>query len=462
MARRRRRRTTREAQRPPVTEAPWFRPVVEATLLLLAYLVLAWLSPPTPLVMVVDLLGFVVVFFLSMALVSQFILPVTTGEERTQAFNRFAAYVSGRHGPIVFVRDGELIASESDIKREGLGVVLADAASGVVIEKTGKFSRAVGPGITFLASKESIKTTIDLRTQMRKVDVPALTRSGIEIKAGLTIIFALDTTSLGTGDLHTEELSPLLMTGHMKAAYRFDPESARRAAYGKVVSKDKILDWTELPAIVAVEAFRDRIARLDIDQIFVPFEEPRPSTTLGSLQRDITREVQANRLLTDRGVKVYNVSIGMLELPSAVDKQLLDTWKAHWQRDAKRTEYEGDVAAEQVMEKARAEAQREFVDGMNGILRNVYNGHGGDARQVNARVAQRLVEELNRAASDPLVRRMLPADVVRDMQPLREWSGLPPDDPATPPQQPATDPPPPTAPSAGPPPAAPDEPEAGP
>ena len=78
-----------------------------------------------------------VVFFGSLAVVSQFVLPVQTRQERRRVFGRLLLHIRGKHGPAVFVKDGKLVGSHQELenKRKGPGVALIDSASAIALEK---------------------------------------------------------------------------------------------------------------------------------------------------------------------------------------------------------------------------------------------------------------------------------------------------------------------------------------
>jgi hypothetical protein len=70
--------------------------------------------PPAPqeflrafVIMVINVFAFVTFFFLSLLLVSQFVLPVLSSEERSKVFNRLLLYFTGGHGPAIFVKEGQ-------------------------------------------------------------------------------------------------------------------------------------------------------------------------------------------------------------------------------------------------------------------------------------------------------------------------------------------------------------------
>lgn len=166
-------------------------------------------------------------------LVSQFVLPVTSATDRRKVLDRLSLYLQGRHGPAVFIREGEEIANPEELRSSRRGVAFVDLTSAIVLERqpvvTGvsgyvrpdrarriirrknkvvaqsKLSassvssiperpqaRAVGPGIVFTERGEKIKGVVSLRRQFRTQPfIKATTRDGFEVFAHIITIYTL-------------------------------------------------------------------------------------------------------------------------------------------------------------------------------------------------------------------------------------------------------------------------------
>ncbi|MBI4768894.1 MAG: hypothetical protein HY784_00405 [Chloroflexi bacterium] len=419
---------------------PWFRVAAPVVGVLLIYALLHYHQPEETLVgWVVDGTAFVVLLAGGLALISQFVLPVRSLRERLAAVERMALYVIGAHGPIVFVQDGKLVADAEEIKRSGAGVVLIDGASGAVLERNGKFSRAVGPGVTFTEPGEKIVAVLDLRKQVRAQATQALTRDGITLSANVTAIFSLDPGDQSGAESReggggrrvgaTRRVAPT----RRKPAYPFDPQAAFRAVYGGVVGDREVLPWTELPAIVAAESFRDQVQRLHLDDLFAGpgsaaaragEQYTEGANPLAALRGRLTEAVRAAPVLAERGIRVASVSFSPPELPEEVKKQRFATWQARWQKEISTTLSRGDVEVEQIKERARAEALAEMYQKVNEGIRELFANDSEDTRR---EIAQRMIEQLNRVASDPVVGLLMPDDLVNKLRSMRVWTGLPPE-----------------------------------
>lgn len=182
-------------------------------------LILAWNS-----------LLFIGSFIIILLLVSQYTLPLQNDQQRKRVFDRLFSFLTGQHGPAVFIKEGEEIAKESELLSAKPGVAFIDLTSALALEKQsppkatptatristaefestspfspshifessrrksrkGDFVRIAGPGITFTEAGEKIRGVIDLRPQIRfRRSVHAYTRDGIEIETSITTIFTI-------------------------------------------------------------------------------------------------------------------------------------------------------------------------------------------------------------------------------------------------------------------------------
>ncbi len=404
----------------PFYQRQWFKFGVPLVVVLIAYAVLQYLFPQTLAGWVVDTIALLMLYVGTLALASQYILPVRTLRERREAYNRMMAYVSGGHGPILFVSEGQLIGDPKELLRLGAGVVLVDGSSAVVLERGRRFSRAEGPGIVFTQYGERLAAAFDLRKQSRSHDTAALTKDGIELKTSVSVTFALD-----TGDQVSPRESPderdFFQTTRITPEFPFNPESAFNAYYGYAVTeKQEMLKWTDLPVVVATEFFRDQVSKLTLDDLFMPAEPL--SSPISALQTRLTDQVQKAQMLRERGIKVYSVSVGNLELSEEVMRLRVRAWAAHWQKEAIETLSNAEVEAERIKERARAEAQAEMLGSFREYLAQTFTG---DGEQSKREIAQKFVHALNRVASDPVTRMLISGDTMRQLANLRYWVGVP-------------------------------------
>lgn len=270
---------------------------------------------------------------------AQFSLPVRRMPERFLAFTRLVLHAINRHGPAIFVEDGEIrnhtpldeIPGDEDaeptleeerslvqpqLSRNPLpGVVILDAASSTMLRTPVEYTRPAGPGIVFTRKFEYPDGTADLHLQLRiigpgeyedpfasveedegesiamkssqqaiqqrRLETRGISRDGIEVVPHITVLFRLKQPE-----------------GWQEEDYGYDPESTRLAIIGRTIrisgqfnreggEGEEHIDWRHLPAILAAEIWRDCIGRFTLQQLF-PTNTPEPGadpTGLPLIQR---------------------------------------------------------------------------------------------------------------------------------------------------------------------------------
>ena len=187
-----------------------------------------------------DLILFFFVLFLWVACAGQFVLPVKTMYERSEATRRLFAYGLGGLGSGAVIREGGTLSGsvvkdspgEEDARRPGPGVILVDSSSAVVLERRRRpylllsylvlrplhyiiglvlgepapaaDLRVVGPGLVFTQFRsfpgypkfdERIRYVADLRRQIRlRLSVQGYTRDAIEVTTNVYNLFSISDT----------------------------------------------------------------------------------------------------------------------------------------------------------------------------------------------------------------------------------------------------------------------------
>lgn len=337
----------------PFYRKPWFGTFAGVVLFSLVY---AWASHSSllaqpALTLLLDALIFVISVVAAIALASQFVLPVRTANERWQALSRLVSFILGQHGPIGNVENGRLGTVHGE-DRAGAGVLFVDPASAAVLRTPTRFTRAVGPGLTFTAPGERVAEAIDVRRQVRSLQgqrpgpgdpvdaasAMAMTRDGIPISADLSVVFMLDPGhNLPPREGRSAQLPP----------YEVNLQAAERAAYGHAYGEGdhEDLPWTELPLRLVVDLWREEVKRHRLDELVDDSSSsPSPVQRLqDSLQARLvpaassaadrpaapqpTREQQ---VLAARGIRVLSVSLGNLYLTERVQEQRMGRWREAW------------------------------------------------------------------------------------------------------------------------------------
>lgn len=307
---------------------------------------------------------------------SQFLVPLRNLNERRQIFQRLRLYISGQHGPAIFISNGKAIQRKGEVRQEGAGLILLDTASGAVLRRSDRFTRAVGPGVVFTANNEYLEgnaAVVDLRPQKQTIgpsltldgqQVPvtdgdpaklemynrermqtrALTRDGIEIIPVITVYFKIDADPAEGG-----------------SEFGFNPDAIERAIIGRNIdanlptdTPDRIHDWRWLPAYIAADVWKENISKFTLDELFttLPNRVPALLTVYENMEARLTQPAahvldafgrptaeqipcDEFRLLHERGIRVQRVEIRSLEMPGGVEKHLVQRWKASWLNQAR-------------------------------------------------------------------------------------------------------------------------------
>jgi hypothetical protein len=375
-------------------------------------------DPPTNIFSYVfDLAGFVALYLGGLVIMSQFVLPVQTRGDRRQVLEHFLAYGLGVRSPIVFVKDGRLVARKEELKLEGHGVALIDPSSALVLQRESApagepLARAVGPGVAFIRDGERIVAPLDLRKQSRTLPVKALTKDGIEVNATVSVTFglSLDPPRSSGEDAPTQAT----LTARNRPARLFDAERAFRAVYGTALGEKQPVPWTDLPAQVAGEVFRNLIAECTLDSLFQPTLAEADVFPFSDFQAKLGQQVKNAPVLRDRGLIVFSAGVSAPKPPREVLNQRVKLWQARWQRAALQRLAAVDSEIVKTLGHWRARAQDQILKDLGSTL-----AQNPDAsRQALMLIMAR---NLQNAARDPATRRLLTQDQLGTLEALEAW-----------------------------------------
>jgi hypothetical protein len=241
-----------------------------------------------------------------MAFFSQFVLPVQTFSDRQKIFSRLLTRLSGGHGPALFIENGIIKEHSGERLKRGPGVVWLDSASAAVTRTPVAIRQTMGPGVYFIASREYIAGTIDLHIQSqslgpkesdhpfdekgefqsweeynqvqdRRKQVSALTRDGIEVIPRISVSFRVDTGFPKEGQPGSRFGYRKGITKKAREQEEKDKEAIRRAILGEGInpmaepdSPRRRVAWNQLPAVLAVDIWREYAAKFTLDELFQP------------------------------------------------------------------------------------------------------------------------------------------------------------------------------------------------
>ncbi len=307
---------------------------------------------------------------------AQYVLPLNTLPERSAAFSRLVRYVMRSHGPAIRVENGKVIQSLGEGRRSGPGVILLDTASAAMLRTKTTFVGAIGPGVVFTEKGQFLhKETIDLHTQVgpvvplgpweredpfapwnkrneddkayqarqtRRKETSGLTRDGVEV---VPRIFAVVKT--------------ISLPGAGGTRFGFNPESVRLAITreGIVPNGLRNVPWYEIPAYLAVDVWREYLAKFKLNELFAALDEgflgaetgfeliqemvnmrltEAEVPNLNNYGRFIGGSIGSREfsILQEMGIQVQKVSISGLRFPRTIESQLVQQWLSTWLESA--------------------------------------------------------------------------------------------------------------------------------
>ena len=356
-------------------------------------------------------------------LVSQFVLPVYTPDERLQAMDHFLHYTSGLPGPAIFVKDGQLVASPAEKERRvvGEGVVLVDSASAAVLRTDTHLTRASGPGVVFTRKYEYPAETLDLRKQQRRgVDnFKALTQDGIEVSVDISVTFMLESGERQPfHNLDEPNVPPFALS----------EEQALKAAYGKTYRDKSLGEWAELPPLVAADVWRELLIQRDFESLFSASDSSM--TLLDGLQYQIKSRLMGTtsgepsreyRVLAERGIRVLDVSLSNLSLSLDVQKRRLERWKEDWKSQVGELPEEKDRTIKDWKRKGEAEAKVEILTRLTWPVREPLQ-QGKRPRIGKLHMVQSLAEGTRQLFHDPAFQNQPNIDLQKVIEDLELWA----------------------------------------
>ncbi len=350
-----------------------------------------------------DLFLFFITFVGAMFFFAQFTLPLKHTRERLHAAFRLFLYLFDKHGMAIFINDGKIVRGEGEMEKSGFGVMLLDTASAAVLRTNKKLTRAVGPGVAFLGAKEKVGGLVDLhrqrqffgpnptddpfekkvvgeetaedlaKRQNRRWETSALTRDGVEVVPNVFVLFHLERLPKPTeenkqpANFFENIVQRYSKREEVKSGFEYNEDAVRRAITHNTIdpgesqtSEQRQKDWHQLPALLAVEIWREHLRKYTFDELFTftslnPADRNRKTAfeIIGAVIRERmtqnTVEVIDNfgrptgisslspefKLLKERGIAVIAVLITGPRFEKHVDTKLFEQWRANWLDRAK-------------------------------------------------------------------------------------------------------------------------------
>lgn len=292
----------------------------------------------------------------------------------------------------ILVQNGEILKGDewSAWMAKSLGgplLLIVFDGSALYIERGNRFSRVVGPGISFLERHETIKYAVDLRTKSNTGSFDVWTKDGIFINLTVQIEYRI-------GD--PKKANP-------KLVYPYDPVAVKKAIErhalrwpdptkdpGEFTWEDAV--WGQVTGI-----FPGYIGSRYLDDLLIA---DRHGGQI--LSPEATAEIFSalNNATIAFGVYVIDFQILTIKLPQKVEDHYIKYWES--ERQSLATLMNGKAKAFNIRarEKVRADAQHDLILAIANGLRKSENEEG----RFTEALLLSLSEILDHGLSDPYMR----------------------------------------------------------
>jgi regulator of protease activity HflC (stomatin/prohibitin superfamily) len=390
----------------PLYQRPWMRTLAAAVSCLIVYVLIYAAALPAAGITLgfVDGLLFMAAMLALMSMVSQFALPINGRRHRLAALSHLLNYLTGSWGPVIFLRHGQPERPASASGGAGPGVLVADNASAAVFRSDVRFTRAVGPGVSFLMPGEQLAQSLDLRLQVRRLSARAgavaapegqgqlttlaLTADGIPVAVDLAVTFILDSGRASPPRLgRTAGLPP----------FEFNPSAAERAVYAQTVAGEEAgPSWTDLPLRLAVDLWRQTVKTYPLDRLLEtsPLAPPALELIRHEICQRLVLPTAASHqelrgpngaghefeLLLMRGIRVLDLDLQGLLLPTEVRQQQIERWRDRWASEADLAQ--ASLAGPQASDAGKSKARAAVAAGVSRTLgEHLRSGQRPDLRE---------------------------------------------------------------------------------
>lgn len=283
----------------------------------------------------------------------------------------------------------------------GPGILIVQEGHAVILEVSGKVSRVVGRGITWLKPFERISMVVPLSGRAEKMTVEQVaTKDKVLIEEFDLLVFH----KVDPGPEEERVTDGLFSYNEQKLL--------------KVVWSPGGSDWAGAVRSISENALRDVVGRYDLEEM-LPMSDKFREDFKRTLTQAINRTAQPAL-----AVQITGVDIGKIRVPEEAQRRLLDKWLADWgirvahsEREAMIRKGEAEAVILKVKEVAWAQAQKQIIEEITAGFRSV---GVTDGIQVPYVIALRSLETLEKMAADPATKILLPTDMMNQLQGLRQ------------------------------------------
>ncbi len=256
---------------------------------------------------------------------AQFTLPVHSLKDRSRIGGRLWLHSRNGHGPAIFVKDGRAIARVEETERQGAGIIWVDSASAVVTWSSRGRKDILGPGIHFTETGQTIGRIFSLHRQTCRLgpraedpiferlqdrsseeqrkrhaavqasrnSVSGHTRDGNEVVPNITLVFRLDAVAAADSQPGSR--------------FGFSRRSVERASRAEGINaasegnEQQRVAWNQLPGLMAIDLWREYLARFTLDELFSPSFQPLAAVPQPAELPELV-DLPSTPLITRRGL----------------------------------------------------------------------------------------------------------------------------------------------------------------
>jgi len=283
----------------------------------------------------------------------------------------------------------------------GPALLIVQEGHVAVLEQSGKVTRVVGSGITWLKAFERVSMVVPLHIRSEKLTIDQVaTRDKVLIEEFEIQVF--------------HKVNPGPEADRIQdGQFAYNDDNIRQNVWNTAGS-----DWRNSVASVANTATRDVVGRYTLDEIV-----PLSDSFRAEFRKTLTEQI--NKVTRDiMGILVTTVDIGRVKIPKEAEQRLLGKWLADWdiqiahsQREVLIRKGEAEAVILKLKEVAWAEAQRQLVEQMAASFRNLDLSGRDTATYL---LSLRFLETLEKMASDPATKILLPGDSISLIQRAKE------------------------------------------
>jgi len=282
----------------------------------------------------------------------------------------------------------------------GPGILLTQEGHAVMLERSGKLTRIVGGGLTWLESFERISMVVPLFGRNERVVVEQVpTRDRIMIEEFEVLIF--HKVDAGPEDEQVKE-----------GAFAYNEASLRRDVWSPGGG-----DWRGGVRSVGDSAVRDVVGRYDLEQL-VPMSENFRLRFKNDLKQAINKVTRGAM-----GVEVVAVDIGKVKIPEEAKRRLMEKWLADWavriaqsEREALIRKGEAEAVILKIKEVAWAQAQKRVIEEIASSFQNI----GASGKEAVYVIALRALDTMEKMAGDPATKILLSPEMFMQLHDVRE------------------------------------------